>query len=316
MTIFTRRAIRRATAVMFAGASLASLGVAAEAKDLTRVGVTVVDLGNPFFGAIGNAVEAAAKEIAGKNVEVILASGDYDLNKQSTQFDNFIQAGVDMIIVSPVDSKAIGAAVERTKAAGIVVVAVDNTALGAQATVTTDNVEAGRQACGYLAKTLGDKGDVIIINGPAVSGVIDRVKGCHEVLDAKPGVKILSEEQRPNGTREGGLTTMSALLTKFDHVDGVFAINDPQAIGADLAGKQVGRNEFKIVTVDGSPDIVDALKGNTLVIASSAQLPGQLAKTALEAGAKLLAGETLAQPDILVAPSLVTRDNVADYRGW
>lgn len=316
MTMMTRRSFRRAAVVVLAGASLLALGAAAEARELTKVGVTVVDLGNPFFGAIGNAVEAAAKEASGPDVEVILASGDYDLNKQSTQFDNFIQAGVDLILVSPVDSQAIGAAVERAKAAGIVVVAVDNAAMGAQATVTTDNVEAGRQACGYLAETLGDKGDVIIINGPAVSGVIDRVKGCHEVLDGKPGMTILSEEQRPNGTREGGLTTMSALLTKFDHVDGVFAINDPQAIGADLAGKQVGRSEFVIVTVDGSPDIAESLKSDTLVVASSAQLPGQLAKTALEAGAKLLAGETLAEPDILVAPSLVTRDNVGDYAGW
>jgi ribose transport system substrate-binding protein len=174
------------------------------AQELKSVGVTVVDLGNPFFGAVAGAIEKRVKAVS-PDAQVLVVSGDYDLGKQSTQFDNFIQAGVDMIIVSAVDSKAIGAAVERAKAAGIVVVAVDNTADGAQATITTDNVTAGKQACEYIAQKLGGKGNVIIVNGPPVSGVIDRVAGCKEVLAASPDIKILSDNQNGIGSREGGL---------------------------------------------------------------------------------------------------------------
>src|SRR5690606_6815575 len=140
-------------------------------------------------------------------------SGDYDLGKQSTQFDNFIQAGVDLILVSAVDSQAIGASVKRAEAAGIPVVAIDNTADGAQATITTDNVTAGKQACEYLAEKMGGKGNLLIVNGPQVSGVIDRVKGCKEVLAGKPDIKILSDNQNGIGTREGGLNVATGLLT-------------------------------------------------------------------------------------------------------
>lgn len=46
---------------------------------------------------------------------------------------------------------------------------------------------------------------------------------------------------------------MTSLLAANPKIDGVFAINDPTAIGADLAAKQAQRNEFFIVGVDGSP---------------------------------------------------------------
>ena len=68
--------------------------------------------------------------------------------------------------------------------------------------------------------------------------------------------------------------------------------------------------------MDGSPDIEAALKEKTQIEASSAQLPSELANAAVDAGVKLLAGETLAEPSILVAPSLITRENVGSYKGW
>ena len=301
--------------VMLAGVASLSLGVAS-AKELKSVGVTVVDLGNPFFGAIAKSIEAQVKQAAGPDAKTLVVSGDYDLGKQSTQFDNFIQAGVDLIIVSAVDSKAIGAAIKRAEAAGIPVVAIDNTADGAQATITTDNVTAGKQACEYIATKLGGKGNLLIVNGPPVSGVIDRVAGCKDVLSKSPDIKILSDNQNGIGTREGGLNVTTGLLTANDNVNAIFTINDPSAIGADLAAKQLNRTGIVITTVDGSPDIEAALKGNTMIEASSAQLPSALAAAAVKAGVSLLKGEKLAEPSILVAPELITRENVGSYKGW
>lgn len=288
--------------------------VAADAP--LSVGVTVVDMGNQFFVAVAGGIEAAVKKLGGPDAKTIVVSGDYDLAKQSTQFDNFIQAGVNLIIVSAVDSKAIGAAVRRAEAAGIPVVAVDNTADGAQATVTTDNVTAGKQACQYIADKLNGAGNVLIINGPQVSGVIDRVDGCKQVFSNYPDIKILSDDQNGIGTRDGGLKVATALLIAHPDVNAIFAINDPSAIGADLAAKQLQRSGIIITSVDGAPDIVEALKGDTMIEASSAQLPAALAETAVQAGIDLANGKKPEQDLILVKPALVTRDNVDDYKGW
>jgi ribose transport system substrate-binding protein len=195
-------------------------------------------------------------------------------------------------------------------------VAVDVAAAGVDATVQTNNVQAGQIACQYILDKLAGKGEVIIQNGPQVSAVIDRVIGCKEVLAKSPDIKILSDDQDAKGSREGGLNVMQGHLTRFSKIDAVFTINDPQAIGSDLAAKQLGRSEFIITSVDGAPDIEVALKGNTLVQASASQDPYKMAQQAVEVGYDIMNGKTPEDPMILMPSTLITRDNVAEYKGW
>lgn len=99
-----------------------------------------------------------------------------------TQIDNFIAAGVNVIMLNAVDPVAIAPAIKKAQAAGIVVAAFDVGAQGADVTVMTDNVKAGTLACQYIVDHLKGKGDVLIVNGPQVTSVADRVKGCKEVF--------------------------------------------------------------------------------------------------------------------------------------
>jgi ribose transport system substrate-binding protein len=302
--------------LLLAGAALAVAGGAASAKDLNAIGITLGSLGNPFFVALSQGAEAKAKEI-NPDVTVNTASADYDLNKQFTQIDNFIAAGVDMILLNAADPQAIAPAVKRAQAAGVVVVAVDVAAAGVDATVQTNNVQAGEIACQFIADKLGaEGGKVIIQNGPQVGAVVDRVNGCKEVLGKNPNIEILSDDQDGKGSREGGLNIMQGHLTRFPEIDAVFTINDPQAVGSDLAAKQLGRSEFIITSVDGAPDIETALKGNTLVQASASQDPYAMAQQAVEIGYKIMNGEKPAEPMVLMPSNLITRDNVAEYKGW
>ena len=302
--------------LLLAGAALALVSGPAAAKDLNSIGITLGSLGNPFFVALSQGAEAKAKEI-NPNVKVNTASADYDLNKQFTQIDNFIASGVDMILLNAADAQAIAPAVKRAQAAGIVVVAVDVAAAGVDATVQTNNVQAGEIACQFIVDKLGaEGGKVIIQNGPQVSAVIDRVNGCKTVLATNAKIEILSDDQDGKGSREGGLTVMRGHLTRFPEIDAVFTINDPQAIGSDLAAKQLGRSEFIITAVDGAPDIEAALKGNTLVMASASQDPYAMAQLAVETGYKIMNGEKPADPMILMQSNLITRDNIGDYKGW
>lgn len=305
------------TMLLGAAAALALAAPATAAEKLEAVGVTVGNLGNPFFVQVVKGAEAKAKEIGGEGVTVTAVSADYDLAKQFTQFDNFIASGVDMIVVNASDPEAIQPAIQRAKDAGIVVVAVDVSAAGADATVQTNNIEAGQKACEYLAQKLGGKGNVAIMNGPPVSAVIDRVHGCKEVLAKHPDISIVSDNQNGKGSREGGLEVMIGLLTANPDLAGVFTINDPQDIGADLAAKQLGRTDLVITSVDGAPDMEGVLKSaDSLVQASSAQDPYRMAQMAVEVGNELLQGKTPAQDTILIPAELITRDNVDQYKGW
>ena len=206
---------------------------------------------------------------------------------------------------------------KKAQAAGIVVAAFDVSAPGADVTVMTNNVKAGEEACQYLVDHTGGKGNYVILNGPASSSILERVKGCKDVLRQHPGIKILSDDQNAEGSRDGGLKVFQSLLTRFDKIDAVFAINDPTAIGAELAARQLKRSEFIITAVDGAPDIEKEFSsGTSLIKASASQDPYVMAGQSLQMAAEVLAGKKPAEPVVLLDPKLITADNLKDYKGW
>jgi ribose transport system substrate-binding protein len=285
---------------------------------LRSVGVTVGDLSNPFFVVMGQGAEQEAKRIGGNDVKVTLVSSGYDLNQQTNQMENFVAANTDVIILNAADSKGIRPAVDKARQAGGIVIAVD-TAVDADvdATVTTNNLQAGEVACQYIADRLKGKGNVVIVNGPPVNSVIERVNGCQKVFSKYTGIKLLSKDQNAEGSRDGGLRVMSDLLITFPKIDAVFAINDPSGVGADLAANQAKRKEFFIVGVDGAPEAIQAIASkDSLYAATATQNPRGMTKTAVDVGNDILHGKKPQSSNILIPVKLITRDNVATAKGW
>jgi ribose transport system substrate-binding protein len=296
---------------------LALSATTASAKELKTIGISLGSMGNPFFTALAKGAEDEAKK-TNPDVKVLTFGYDFDIGKQFTQIDNFIAAGVDLILLNPADAHAVGPAIRKAQAAGIVVVAVDTFADGADAVVQTNNIQAGVISCQYIVDKLSGKGNVIIENGPQVSSVVERVKGCKSVLAKSPDIKVLSDDQDAKGSRDGGMNVTQGYLTRYDKIDAVFAINDPQAIGSDLAARQQGRSGIVITSVDGAPDIEAALKDPkaAMIQASASQNPYIMARRAVATGVDILNGKKPEKQVELLDPSLVTRDNIKDYIGW
>lgn len=304
------------SAAVLAALTCSAATLAAD-QPLKAVGVSMGNMGNPFFVTLAKGAEEKAKELGGDKVKVTVDSADDDLGKQTNQIDNFIAAKVDLILLNPVHPEGIMPAVLRAKEANIPVIAVDAAAEGVNAMITSNNVQAGEKACQFIVDRLKGKGDVVIIDGPPVTAVTDRIKGCKAVFAKNPDIKILSDNQNGRGSREGGLETMSNLLTAFPKIDAVFAINDPTATGADLAARQAKRTELFITGVDGAPVAVEALKDkDSLFLATAAQNPLRMAKEGVETGYQIKQGKTPKEATILIPVELITRDSVAQYQGW
>ena len=304
------------TLLLFLATGSATDALAAD-KELKSVGLTVGDLGNPFFDQIAHGAAAQAKTY-NPNVKISSLSSNYDVKNQASQMKDFLTSGVDMIVLGAANSKTIGASVKQAKARGTIVVAVDVGAEGGvDATVMSDNRQAGEQAAQYIVDKLHGKGQIVIVNGQPVTSVRDRVAGALSIFKKYPDIKILSQDQNAKGTTDGGQQVMTDLLTAYRHLDAVFAVNDPTAIGCDLAAQQAGRTEFFIVGVDGSPKGVEALKRKgSLFEATSAQDPYLMAQKAVEAGYDVFEGKKPENETILIPVKLITRDNVSDYTGW
>jgi len=293
-----------------------SVNTVAAEKSL-KIGVSVSDLGNPFFARIAQGAEAKARELVGDKAEVILVSSAYDVERQRRQIDQFVAQRVDMILLSAAVYDAFEEAIARAQQAGVKVLAVDVKAAGADATVTTDNPQAGNIACRYLAEQIQGTGNVVILNGPQVSSIIERVEGCQRVLAEYPDIHVLSSNRNSGGSREGGLEMMTHLLMAYPHIDAVFTINDPAALGAEIAAQQSGRDEFIIVSVDGAPSVVEAMKQpNALIRGTATQSPTQMAKKAVEMGFELMQGKTLDTTEVLIPAVLLTPETTTSAKQW
>lgn len=282
-------------------------------KTIKQIGLTVQAISNPFFVAMQQGAQAEAKKIG---AQVILEDPNHDIGTQTNEIDDFIQKHVDLILLNAVDSAGIAPAVQRAVKAGIPVVAIDVGAQGGvAATVESNNVQAGQLACQYIADRLKGQGNIAIADGPPVTSVQDRIKGCQQVLAKNPGLKVVAR-QVGNGDKDTGLQIGTNILTANPRLDAIFAINDQEAVGVMLAGQQAKRSNFFISSVDGSPDAVNALKGNTTFAATAAQSPFTMAQTAVQTGEKLVAGQKLSQAQVIIPVTLITRDNLASYKGW
>ncbi|MDZ8107720.1 MAG: ABC transporter substrate-binding protein [Nostoc sp. DedQUE12a] len=293
-----------------------AINTSLENKGLQTIGVTLGDLGNPFYVALQKGAEEQAKKI-GDGIRVNTVSSAFDLNQQANQIENFTAANTDLIILSAVDKKGVKPAIDQARSAGRVVIAVDSAVdADVDAMISSNNVQAGEIACKYIGDRLNGKGNVVILNGTPMDSINQRVSGCKSSLAKYPDIKIISD-QNAEGTRDGGLRVMTDVLTTFPKIDAVFATNDQSGVGADLAARQARRKEFFIVGVDGSPDATKAMEDKDGVfVATAAQDPAGMAQKAVEVGNDIIQGKKLSNSEILVPVKLVTRENLASYKGW
>lgn len=283
-------------------------------SEIDSIGLMVQDMSNPFFSAMDRAAREKAEEIG---ADLNVQDAQLDLSAQHNQIDAFIQQGVDLIVVSAVDQGGIEPAIQNAKEAGIIVIAVDTPANGADAVVMTDAVQAGMRSCEYLFEQLGGSGQVLLVDGTPIRTIIDRIDGCKAVAENYPDVEIVGQ-QSSNNDRASGLMVTTDMLTANPDVVGIFGMNDPSALGAVLAVEQAGKADQIIVTgVDGSPEAVDELnrKGSPF-IATATQDPGQMVVRAIEIAQAMTEGNEPEETEILIPSELVTRDNVGEYDGW
>lgn len=298
--------------------AVASGLVPATAQDkpakIEQIGLMVQDMSNPFFAAMEKGAKEAAAEIgASLNTQ----DAQLDLANQNTQIDAFIQQGVDLIVISAVDQAGIAPAIERAKAAGIIVMAVDTPAVGADAVFQTNAVQAGEVSCTYLFEQMGGKGEVLLVDGTPIQTIIDRITGCKNVAAKFPDIKIVGQQASRND-RASGMSVTTDMLTAHPDVTGIFGMNDPSALGAVLAVEQAGKSgQIKVTGVDGSPEAVQELnREGSPFIGTATQNPGEMVRQAVKAAVGITEGKALTETNVLIPSVLVTRENVAQYPGW
>ncbi len=221
------------------------------------IGVTLLTRQDEFYRRLEAGLRQAA---AAHGYQLVVTSGDFDLAKQQSQIDNFIVQHVDAIVVCPVDSKGIGPAIEKANHAGIPVFTADIAAQGGQVVshVASDNVAGGRLAADYLARAIGDSGEVGIITEPEVQSTIDRETGFRDEMKKYPGITIVSA-LNGEGKRDRSLKAADDMLQAHPDLRGIFAINDESALGVLSSAQSRHLDHVDIVGYDASPEAQRAI---------------------------------------------------------
>ncbi len=244
--------------------------VAAPAEDAGKpgarvIGVTLLTLQHQFYQELRAGLEAAAAE---HGYKLLITAAEFDSAKQSNQIDEFIVQRVAALIVSPCDSKSVGASIAAANQAGIPVFTADIACLSPLGKVVThvasDNVAGGRAAARLLTEALGGKGKIAILSHPEVASVSDRVKGCKAALVEQTGI-TLAAELSADGKRDKAVRVMEDLLQAQTDLAGVFCINDDTALGALAAIEAAGkRGQIKIVGYDATPEAREKIKAGAI----------------------------------------------------
>lgn len=267
----------------------ASLTLAAASAHAEGIGASLLTQQHPFYNELAKAITAEAEA---QNVSVEISIANQDLNKQLADIEDFIVKGVDVIIMSPVDSKGALAAVARAKAAGIKVITVDVPVEGTEVAsyIGTDNYAGGVMAGELMAEQLGGKGEVAIIDYPLVQSVVNRVNGFKEAIAKHPDIKIVSIQT--GITRAEALAVAQNMLQANPDIDGIFGFGDDAALAAAVAVKSSGlTGKVKVIGFDGMPEAIKAVDSDPDFVGVIQQFPDQMGKLAIETAIKLQAGE-------------------------
>ncbi len=274
------------------------------------IGYSALTLTNPFFKVIADTMQ---EEAAKHGYEVIVVSGEEDVKKQTDQVNEFIVKGVDAIVLNPCDAQSIGPAIQKANEAGIPVFTNDlayaGTAGKVVSHVATDNYQGGRLAGEAMVERIGDSGGkVAILHYPQAESCQLRVKGFQEVIDAhndSPDVNKIEIVAilDGGGARDPGFNAAKDAIEANPDMAGLFAINDPSALGAHAALDAAGKaDQVTIIGFDGQRIGKQAiLEGK--IYCDPIQFPDQMGRVTIEQIVKHFNGEEV-EPEILIPSKL------------
>lgn len=252
-----------------------------------KVGLITKTDTNPYFVKMKQGAERAAKS---EGVQLRTAAGTFDGDNanQVTALENMVAAGVKGVLITPNDSKAIVPAIQKARAKGVLVIALDTPPepqSAVDALFATDNEKAGELIGRYAEAAMAGKQPKIatLDLAPGVSVGVQRhdgfVKG-FGITGSDPSI-VCSQDTAGDQTK--GQTAMETCLQKAPDINLVYAINEPAALGAYTAIKARGREkDVMIVAIDGGCTGVRAVKDGKIA-ATAQQYPLKMAEDGVKA---------------------------------
>jgi ribose transport system substrate-binding protein len=264
------------------------------------------NIGEPWRVQMNADIKAAAEKHP--DLKVIFKDAQNDTLRQRAQIEEFVSAGVDLLIVSPKEAQPLTEPIAKAFQAGIPVIVLDRAVLGDDYTcfIGADNVQIGRAAGKWIADHITAGAKIVELKGLMTSvPAQDRHNGFIEGLGGKGKIVFDADMKwlEPEARKE-----MDSALARFDDIKVVYAHNDPGAHGAYLAAAAAGREkDILFVGIDALPQegVVYVDQG---LLNATFQYPTGGAE-AISTAEQILAGKKVPKK-ITLKSRVFTKDNV------
>lgn len=280
-----------------------------------KVGYVVNYMSHEWYQNICKAARVRAGELG---VDLVIADANMDVAAQISKAENLLAQGVDVLVLTPVDAKAMGSVVRQAKEAGIPVITESNPAIGADTYVGIDNRASGKKAGAWfaeyaIARHISPR--VLVIGLPNFEDCRLRVEGFKEGMEEGGLAYEIVQEVDGQGLKEKALQAAQDALTAHPEINVIFGINDDSTTGGMAAYKAAGLDEEELTAIGfGFEGVVGrtALLGDTPYRAALGMFPDFVGISLVEAAVKLSKGEKL--PAHYETPTLmITRENFDQY---
>lgn len=279
------------------------------------IGFSALTLKNPFFKIIADSLSEEARQ---QGFEVVVNDAERDVNEQSRHIDNYIAQKAAAIVINPADRIAIGPAVKKANDAGIPVFTCDLECVADGVKIAghvgTDNLQGGRLAGQAMIEALGEAGGkVLVLHFKQANSCVLRVQGFTEAIamhnqNRETGRVEVVAELEGGGLQDEGFRATADALQAHPELSGIFAINDPSALGAWTALKQAGReDQIRIIGFDGQLEGRQAiLEGR--IYADPIQFPEKMGRITVQNILKYLDGDEF-ETNTLIPTELYRRSD-------
>jgi ribose transport system substrate-binding protein len=285
-----------------------------------KIGYCTPSLNAPFYVVL---TEYIKKYAEGYGMKCVSADGQDDIIKQITSMEDLIAQGINVLILNPLDHKALVPAVNAAVKAGIPVFIVDSYIDPAAKYITS--VQANNQGNGELiGEWIVNKMGKSAIKAALISGSqgnpigkekrLGFIRGFSEAqLMSKGSVDLTIVSQGwGNWTNNGGLKAMEDILVANPDINLVVAENDAMGMGALKTINEAGKQpDIIVVGFDGQKEAYELIKEGKFA-ATALNSPRELAKLSVESVVKYLNGDRIDKV-IYTRAVLITKENVDQY---
>jgi ribose transport system substrate-binding protein len=298
--------------------TLAASALSAAADDKVVLGVAIPTATHGFTGGIVWWANKAKEDLekAHPDLKIIVKTAG-GAPEQANQLQDLVTVNkINALVIFPFESASLTQPVAQVKKKGVYVTVVDRglTDTSAQdAYVAGDNTAFGKLPAEYLAKTMDGKGDIVALRGIPTTLDNERWAAFESVIKQHPDMKIL-DAKYANWNRDDAFKVMQDYLTRFKHIDAVWAADDDMMVGVLKAIDQAHRTDIK--QVFGGAGSKEAVKriidGDKLVQADVSYSPKFIYDAIKLTAEARLKGEKL-PPTTIVPSVLVTKENAKEY---